>query len=231
MQPIIQTITAPYSPAAFNALPEFHESKSRFPTRNHTLDGFAEIIRAHGVQKYLGAALIHKHYPLQADERMVEEVKTDGSLLAPRRGLRDDVLTPYLWHLGNHQYPETLQWTPVEFVLSETVPTDVRHFANELPTHKALLNELANLLLTNDAQDTFGLALLHRQGIEFDRDLQILLESPGPDDRTLVVKPVDTTVTASNDWTQTYWHFDVDDKRQIVDCSQHGCAGYCSLHG
>ena len=228
MENTLVSVTAPYSLEAFNALPEFHESKSRYPAHSHVLDGFAKIVRAHKAQKYLGAALIHKHYPLYADELMVEDVRANGSLLSPRRGLQDDEITPYLWHLSRSG--KSFRWTPVEFVLTETVPADVSAFAREIGGRSTMLAEIATLLFINDAYDTFGLALLHRQGIEFDRDKQILLESPGSDDRSLVVKPVDPLVTNSSDWTQTYWHFDLDAKQHVVDCSQHGCAGYCSLH-
>jgi hypothetical protein len=220
---------AGYSVAGFNALPEFHESKQRFSEKMHVLDTFAEIIRAHGVQKYLGAALIHKHYALTDDERMVEEVRRDGSVLSPRRRFTEEILTPYLWHLECRDF-HLPQWVPVEFVLSETVPKDVQEFAQGLPARNRLLTDLAKALAGNEAQDTFGLALLHRQSIEFDRKLQILLESPGQENRTFVVRPANPEITASDDWTQTYWHFDLSGERHVVDCTQHGCAGYCSLH-
>ena len=220
---------ASYTVAAFNALPEFGVAKASYPDKRRVLDRFADIIREHCAEQYLGAALIHKHYPLHEEELMVEEIKRDGSLLAPRRGVRASDIVPYLWHLtvlGGSMY-----WTPVEFVIAETIPSDVRAFSESLPTRATLLSDLAVTLASNDAQNTFGLALLHRQAIDFDRAEQILLESPGPTDRSLVVKPVDPDVKESGDWTQTYWHFDLNAKRQIASCNDHGCAGYCSKHG
>src|SRR5712691_7777474 len=120
-----QPCMASYSLAAFNALPEFDASKTRFPKKAHALDKFAEIIRRYRVQKYLGAALIHKHYPLYDGERMIEEMNANGSVIAPHRGISEGLLTPYLWHL---EYPRStvFQWRPVEFVLSKTLSDDVR---------------------------------------------------------------------------------------------------------
>lgn len=220
---------ASYTVAAFNALPEFDVAKASYPDKRQALDRFAEIIRAHCAEQYLGAALIHKHYPLHEEERMVEEVKKDGSLVAPRRGMRDVDIIPYLWHLTVHG--GSLCWTPVEFVIAETIPSDVRAFSENLSTRATLLSDLAVALASNNAQDTFGLALLHRQAIDFDRAEKILLESPGPTDRSLVVKPVNPDVKESREWTQTYWHFDLNAKRQVASCNDHGCAGYCSQHG
>jgi hypothetical protein len=231
MQPTLAVHAAvvPYSVATFNNLPEFNESKGRFSEKQHVLDSLGSIIRAHGAQKFLGAALIHKHFPLHDGECVVEEVRPDGSLLGPRFGMQEDLLIPYLWHLSKPS-PVVFKWTPVEFVVAATVPDSVRKFAKELPQREALLNELAAVLAESHAQETFGLALLHRQGVQFDRKVQVLLESPGPFDRTLKVTAENPSVTASADWTQTYWHFDVDSKSIINGCSQHGCAGYCSDH-
>jgi hypothetical protein len=220
---------SPYSVTAFNALPEFDVSKQRFAGQLHILDMFGEIVRGHHVEKYLGAALIHKHFSLHATERIIEEVKPEGSLITPRDGVNEDSVTPYLWHLS--VVNSLARWTPVEFVISDTIPISVRDFAGNLSCKQVLLSELAALLINNDAQDTFGLALLHRQGVQFNRKTQVLLEAPGPINRSLKVTPVSPSVTTGDDWTQTYWHFDVDAKGVVNGCSQHGCAGYCSLHG
>lgn len=216
-----------YSAAAFNGLPDFDDSKSRFFDRKHVLDLFGAVIRKHHAEKFLGAALIHKHFDLNPGERIIEDITTEGSLLSPRM-LNTDI-TPYLWYLNCDASGRRL-WTPVEFVLSSDVPGSVRDFANGIEKMASLLANLATVLVDNDAQDTLGLALLHRQLIQFDRDTQVLLESPGPAERTLKVTPVHPSVTSGADWTQTYWHFDVNNRGVVNGCSQHGCAGYCSLH-
>jgi hypothetical protein len=223
-----QPVVLPYSVNAFNSLPEFHESKASVASKMEILDAFGDIIRAHGAQKYLGAALIHKHFELYAEERIVESVTSHGSSLSARRNVTED-LTPYLWHLS-HPGLESPRWTPVEFVLSNSIPSKIQKFADSLVMQSHLMRELGSLLSECGAQDTFGLALLHRQNINFDRDRQILLESPGTDERSLQVSAVSPSIVESDDYTQTYWHFDVDEQSIINGCSQHGCAGYCSLH-
>jgi hypothetical protein len=140
-----QVTTVPYSTSAFNALPEFDDSKARFDDKRHVLDALGEIIRAHGVEKYLGAALIHKHFHLLEGERIVERVEEKGSLLSPQFGIAEDSLTPYLWHLSSTG-PADFQWTPVEYVLSETIPDAVQGLAVDIPQRETLLAELAEVL-------------------------------------------------------------------------------------
>lgn len=223
--------TADYSTAAFNALPEFFESKARFDQKKNVLNRLGEIIRRHGVEKYVGAALIHKHFPLNLGERIVEKVESHGSLLIAEKNLDETELTPYLWHLSQAGTGVDFEWRPVEYVRSSDLPNEVRELAYDLPTRSTLLQELAVALIEAQAQDTFGIALLHRQRIEFDRDHQLLLESPGPIPRSLVVNAVNSSRSAEDDYTQTYWHFDVGGEALAAGCDGHGCAGYCSMHG
>src|SRR5205807_734173 len=115
---ISQIAMTPYSVSAFNALPEFEESKGRLEDKHDVLDSFGEI------------------------------------------------------------------------VISATVPLEIREFACKLPTRLVFLRELAELLAAHGAQDTIGLSLLHRQRVQFDRSTEVLLEKPGPRERTLELKPV-----------------------------------------
>jgi hypothetical protein len=93
---VSQAAMAPYSLGAFNALPEFEESKGRLHAMHNVFDRFGEIVRKHHVHAFLGASLIHKHFPLYAGERIVEEVRPDGTLLSPNREIGEDELTPYM---------------------------------------------------------------------------------------------------------------------------------------
>lgn len=221
--------TSPYSTIAFNTLPEFQESKARFDAKHYVLDELGTIIRQHGLQRYVGVALIHKHFDLQDGERVVERVDANGSILQPVLETDESVLTPYLWHLSRLD-DVRFQWTPMEFVLSDNVPAQVNDLAREFPSRKSFITELAEVLIRAEAQDTFGISFLHRQRIGFDHEEQILLESPGPTRRTLIVSPVARERTTDHDYTQTYWHFDIDSSSFAAGCDQHGCAGYCSLH-
>jgi hypothetical protein len=223
------TTTIPYSTHAFNALPEFGDSKARFSQKQHVLDELGRIIRRHGLQKHVGAALIHKHFPLQAGERVVESVSTTHSILRAVDTSDETALVPYLWHLSRTDN-DNLEWTPVEFVFAADVNDQVRKLASAFHQQNTLLTELGNVIAATGAQETIGISILHRQIIDFDRDEQILLESPGAEDRTLVVLPVARKRTADDDYTQTYWHFDIEESAIEAGCSQHGCAGYCNNH-
>lgn len=222
---VSQVAMAPYSVSAFNALPEFEESKWRLKDKPSVLDGFGEIVRAHQVEEFLGAALIHKHFPLGEGERLVEEVKHDSTFLSPESGISEDELTPYLWHLTCAG--QTFLWTPMEFVISATVPPKVREFARELPKRTAFLRQLAEFLAAHEAQDIIGLSMLHRHNVQFDRTAELLLETPGPRERTLEVRPVNAATTVTDDWTRTYWHFDLSAKGVINACSLHACYRVC----
>lgn len=218
---VSQVVVAPYSVGAFNNLPEFLESKERLNDKQNVLDGFGKIVRAHQVQKFLGASLLHKHFPLHDGERIVEEVKQDGTITSPAHGIPEDALTPYLWHLTREG--RTFVWTPVEFVLSATIPLQVREFADGLPARAKFLGELAEFLTAHDGQDTFGLSLFHRHNVQFDRSAEALLETSGSGERMLEMKPVIPALAAVDEWTPTFWHFDTGFKDPVVFCSSHAC--------
>lgn len=203
---VSQVVIAPYSAGAFNNLPEFFESKGRLNDKHGVLDGFGKIVRTHQMQKFLGASLIHKHFQLREGERIVEEVKQDGTFTTPMDGISEQALTPYLWHLTREGL--TFFWTPMEFVISTTIPPKVREFANTLPRKTAFLRELAEFLTAHEAQDTLGLSLLHRHHVQFDRRKEALLETQGPGDRMLEMKPVIPAMADIDEWTPTFWNFD-----------------------
>ena len=185
------------------------------------MNGFGKIVRAHQMQKFMGASLIHKHFPLRDGERIVEEVRQDGTFTAPVHGVSDEAVTPYLWHLTRQD--QAFVWTPVEFVVSDTVPLKVRTFADALPGKTAFLRELAEFLTDHEAQNTFGLSMLHRHHVQFDRKTEALLETPGPDDRSLEMRPVIPAMAGIDEWTPTFWNFDIDFEVPTNFCSAHAC--------
>ena len=174
----METIVSRYTTAAFNSLPDFEINKQRANEKVELMNEFGIVLRKHKVERFLGIALVHKHFPLETNERVVEEVRSEASYIQPRIVADETIITPYLWCVSANGGAK-ITWTPMEFVLSSSLVPSVRSFASELPSRFELLNELGEVLILNDAQDIFGLALLHRQRIQLDQSKQVLLETGG----------------------------------------------------
>ncbi|KAE9371068.1 hypothetical protein N431DRAFT_467278 [Stipitochalara longipes BDJ] len=69
--PILQ----PYSSSMFNALPSLHDADAEFKERNAAATmktGLANIFTKYNVEGFLGVQLLHRHFRLENEERLVD---------------------------------------------------------------------------------------------------------------------------------------------------------------
>jgi hypothetical protein len=95
------SVLQPYAPSKFDALPEFEAALEARPLIEQAAAAARELFTAHGLAETCGLAMLHKHFPLKADEVLVEEAVGEKSLIAPRPAatLETGELLPYMFQL------------------------------------------------------------------------------------------------------------------------------------
>jgi len=190
---------APFSKQVWDGLLPFPEARRRARERLDALEEFGSIICRHGLQDVVGLALIHKHFKLAPDERLVEVFQDGGFRIVP--SAEQDV-TPYLWKVEKDPQGEW-QWFPIEFVKVAGAPTNAVELAAHLNKYPAFLAELSEAFVRRGVKDIFGLNTLHRDAVEA-APSELLIETNDAANRTLEVTAYPESV-GTEEISPTYW--------------------------
>ena len=228
---MLATLGVKYDPLEFESLNDFDTSRRFLAMHADAIDGLGRVILDHGLENELGICLLHRHFKLAVDEILLEHASAGGSQIAPVSvsGVERDAVVPYMWRMMERD--GGCEWTPLEFVDRASLNEEVRRALDALPYHRAFLGDFAAALVAASVQGVFGLAMHHRQTIEFDRTQSVLLETESETERWMRIVPVDRSRCGSPEWTQTLWRFSPTGSELAAACTQHGCAGHCALHG
>lgn len=138
----------PYEHSIYMSLPEFSVVAQAFRARRgkHFINTVRELFLRHNIEDTLGVCLVHRHFDLAPDERLVEEGKTstpwtldrvnNANVIASAWAFRGGILYPYEFEVAS---------APGE--------------APQLPP--AFLQDLYTLLLQNGYQDQLGINAYH----------------------------------------------------------------------
>lgn len=217
----------PYDPRVVAALPEFHEARTRIPMAKNKLDGLGDIICRHERHDLVGLALLHTHFPMAENERLVEHIEGNRSLTRPVAG--DLPVVPYTWQLTHDPDTGAQRWSPVEF-LALTPETMV--FADRVAAvmrDQAFLDELAASLMERGLADVLGLSLLHRDSLRPSPEMS-LLEHTDSAARTLTFHAIPAAAVDPSSMYETLWHFTPGGTADSGSmCSAHNhCSQHCS---
>ena len=177
------------------------------PTVEESSTTAASIFVKHGMEVNVGVAMLHKHFPLSADEILVEQPCDDKSFVRPVNLSETDVskLLPYMFKVRETSSGFVL--VPLEFAPMELVDNAT---LVSLANNTAFINEFGKLIKDNGALNVVGLTVLHRDHIarvdgstvEFtdhgSRELLIVPSSKALDHEAKVGKHSFTTKTV---WT------------------------------
>ena len=190
---------APFSKQVWDGLLPFPEARRRARERLDALEEFGSIICRHGLQDVVGLALIHKHFKLAPDERLVEVFEDGGFRIVPSA---DQDVTPYLWKVEKDPQGEW-QWFPIEFVKTVNAPTNAVELAARVGECPAFLAELSEAFVRLGVKDIFGLNTLHRDAVEA-APSELLIETNDEANRTLEVTAYPESV-GTEEISPTYW--------------------------
>lgn len=147
----------PYSSSAFNTLPSLHDANAEFKERNATEvmnSVLASIFIKHNVDGLLGVQLLHRHFSLGNDERLVDVGNASVPWSNVGSGALDSRIIPVSWAFkGDLYHPYEFKFIP---------PTQARG-SKELqePTiQEPFLVEFNEALKTHHLQGVLGIRSL-----------------------------------------------------------------------
>jgi hypothetical protein len=204
------TLLTEYDASVFHDLHEFHIARAILKQLGQAVTSLGDFVCRYGLQDAVAANLLHKHFDITDDERVVREFVGRTAYMKPRSASEaqqtDTAILPYLWQYADGKYG--FHFYPLEFAT---------YYGAEIAYAKAeiervqqasdFLGEFASQLWKLGLEDVFGIALLaSRRGITL-VDGEAMLETTDVRNRVLTLEPVDETTLGEYDTTETLWTF------------------------
>ncbi|KAI6352284.1 hypothetical protein MCOR25_009465 [Pyricularia grisea] len=179
-----------YSVANYNAIPDLHVAKHRFEEiggEKLVEETFLELFRRHGVDKTFGLSMVHRHFELNGEERLVEFRGT----AVPWEKV-DELNNPGITAANWEVTPEGIR--PYEFKLDPASVGSQGIDFND-PKIQAFAAEFLELIQSVDATGLFGLCVY--PGDDFETTIET---TEGRANITFPLKPdskIDNTADAA----------------------------------
>lgn len=185
------------------------------------LPSLGEVILQHGLQDDAAINFLHKHFPLDASERLVEIIQADRTVTRPvdAQGATDAI--PYLWKAVEDKHGR-LSWTPIEYVASSTLADDAAAQWKRIESSDGFLSELATRLKELDLTDVFGISTLHRGSVLPDKE-HVLLERSDLMERTLTLTAMHHSELQPDRDMETVWDFRRDSNGVAANKCRNAC--------
>ncbi|KAL5923418.1 hypothetical protein ACKVV7_001515 [Pyricularia oryzae] len=89
-----------YRPEVYSAVPDLHVAAGKFKALNGAAaveKGFKDLFRRHGMERKFGLTMVHRHFNMASNERLVEYGSTSTQW---EMNKDSDVVKPHCWILG-----------------------------------------------------------------------------------------------------------------------------------
>jgi hypothetical protein len=225
-------VVASYSPRIFQELNAFQVAKKLLADNRDSINQLGDVICAHNMHEHVGICLLHRHYGLSAQERVVRRFSQGEALIQPERIDEAPDAIPYLWK--SDASGDQPRFFPLEFstypdALHAVAARDAEAVANSPQFLADMSQKLSDLGLSN----LFGIATMHsRQAFALQPE-DVILESPGDGDRVLWLRPVSASAV-TEETTETLWGFtpvvDTVDETDPAVTNGLVCVNHCNNH-
>lgn len=193
-----------YKSDVFDSLEHFFTARDLLEQAQDNMTELGAIIRRHGLQKQVGICLLHKHFDLSDNERLVEEFEGNNAYIKPTADYSDAI--PYMWKVERNPTSGELVWFPLEFVrVTEAMSAAIQR-SEAVVNNSGFLNEIADKLSELGTINMFGISILHRDTIKV-AEGEILVESTDDEARVLTFSSVPRQDIDPATLTQTLWQF------------------------
>ncbi len=207
-----------YTPEVFNGLEEFFSIKEKLEEVKENLTELGQVIRRYDLQKKVGICLLHKHFDLSPNERLVEEFQGNNSYIKPTTDYEEAI--PYMWKVERDSTSGQWVWFPLEFVRgAEAAQTTAERSEAVLNNHE-FMSEIAAKLSELGLTSIFGIGILHRDAIQV-AEGEILVESTDDEARVLTFASLPRPAVDPTTLTQTLWQFPTAQGYEVGSMCQH----------
>lgn len=209
-----------YKPEVFDGLEDFFTVRDRLELVKHNLKELGAVIRSYGLQKQVGICLLHKHFNLSAEERLVEEFEGNNSYIKPTTEYSDAI--PYMWKVEQNQVSGEWVWFPLEFVRNTEQVAAAVERSEAVVNNQEFLSAIAAKLSELGMTNMFGISILHRDAIKI-AEGEILVENTDDEGRVLTFSSVPRPEVDPTTLTQTLWQFPT-----VKGVDVAGFCGHCT---
>lgn len=208
-----------YSSLAFANLHEFDIAKKLMQGKEEDITNLGEIIKKHDMGKIVGVSLLHKHFNLFEDEKLVRKYQSKKFKIAPEFG--NEKITPYAFAFAKTKKDQQVTLYPVEFIELMESTEVYKENLNKLNEKHDFSREFKNYLLERNIQEIFGISFLPYHLIKLNND-EMLLEThddASTDERALKIEPVQSSSGNVGVTTKTLW--DLESGQGNMNCKHH----------
>jgi hypothetical protein len=216
-----------YHPEVFQSLYDFPDARRQLFVHQAKIQELGSVVRQNHMEEVVGVSLLHKHFALSPNERLVEGYLGDKRCCRPKDVANCLGVLPYMWKVTPN-YGAEWRYHPLEFFPSTDERLNFSDLTNRVLSNDVFLTEMASKLMELELTDMFGISILHRTSIPLSQN-EILVETTNEASRTLLFSAmVRDNIPPQTVLTKTLWRFDCDVHREqacghCVHCSSH-CA-------
>ncbi|AWX21600.1 MULTISPECIES: hypothetical protein [Bacillus] len=215
-----------YNSLAYANLHEFEVVREKSTKYNNKLEELGKIIKKHNLENVVGICLLHKHFNIYDEERLVRTFVDNKFKLKPEV-VNESQLIPYMFAFTKISKNESLNMYPVEYLKINTDTESYRENLKQLMDNESFLNEFKNSLLENNLSQVFGLSFLPYKLFDL-KEGEMLLETEDSDLRTensvsdirnLKIERVPNVERGEGITTKTLWDFSA--RTGEMNCHHH----------
>lgn len=215
-----------YKSDVFDGLQDFFVARDELVESQAMLSELGDVIRRHQLEKYVGMCLLHKHFHLATEERLVEEFVGNNAYIKPTTDYTDAL--PYMWMVKPSETPGEWVWYPLEFVRNDGSISEAIARMEAVTGNQDFLNEIAAKLSELGLSNMFGISILHRDAIKI-AEGEILVESTDDQQRVLTFASVPRPSVDPATLTQTLWKFPAaGGVESLAECSHCTHCTHCT---
>jgi hypothetical protein len=217
----------PYTPSILPSLPDFWTARHSLDRTKKDLKELGEIICDHGFHEHIGIALLHRHFYILPNERLIKYFVGKNAYIMPHAQPINDNVIPYLWKFDRNLATGIGSFYPLEFVDPTQGASKCRADAQKFVGSEPFRAEFSARLCALGLENIFGPSTLHANGNLAPSDGEILLETTDLSNRVLTLAPAAKT---SIETTETSWKFVLVENGASTTNCRIQCVSHCDVH-
>ena len=203
-----------YSADVFSRLSGFRDAEKLAEEKNEAIDKLGEVIVRHGMEDIVGICLLHKHFDLSNEEKLIRHVLKNKILISPKVHIE---AIPYMWTFVEGEI------FPVEFLEESSITSSFKLKVESLYQGSEFLLNFNKKLVELGVDNLFGLSLIPHSLFSFEENEE-LIETEDFTSRELLISVIKKDELKKIESTKTLWAFSK--KKEGLDCTVH-CVVHC----
>ena len=207
-----------YDSRVFSNLLDFHIVEKLFNGKDFLVEELGSVIIEHNMEKVVGVSLLHKHFELNINEKLVRCFLNNKMKISPKVSFFIEAI-PYMWAFSKNGL------FPIEFLEESNATSKFSIDVNELYRNRVFLQDFRQKLEKLGLEGIFGLSLIPHSLFSFEED-EVLIETDNISQRVLTISVCKNKDLKKMKSVRTLWTFGKDTKG--LDCVVH-CI-HCAVH-